>query len=159
MHQQLRSLAHVWMMIGDDNDGQMIFGDLGGLKLPDICLTGEEKPEKTSPRKLVPTGDRTRARCVTGAHATAWPTGRTSSSPPPSPYSSSSIIECTINFNTDIQTNKWKNAETRLKDPICIEIHIRKILYILEFIFINLISYIYLYHLVPIVNVIVFILL
>ena len=33
-------------------------------------FTGEENPEKTSPRKLVPTGDRTRARCVTGAHAT-----------------------------------------------------------------------------------------
>ena len=62
------------MMIEDDNDGQMIFGDIGGLKLPDICLTGEENPEKTSPRKLVPTGDRTRARCVTGAHAAAWPT-------------------------------------------------------------------------------------
>ena len=28
----------------DDNDGQMIFGDLVGLKLPDICLTGEDKP-------------------------------------------------------------------------------------------------------------------
>ena len=27
----------------DDNDGQMIFGDLGGLRLPDICLTVEEK--------------------------------------------------------------------------------------------------------------------
>ena len=39
----------------------MIFGDLGSLNLPDICLTGEEKPQKTtSPRKLVPTGDRTR---------------------------------------------------------------------------------------------------
>ena len=34
------------MMIDDDNDGQMIFGDLGGLKLPDICVTGEEKPKK-----------------------------------------------------------------------------------------------------------------
>ena len=56
-------------MIMDENGGQMIFGDLEGLKLPDICLTGEEKPRKTSPRKLVPTGDRTRARCVTGAHA------------------------------------------------------------------------------------------
>ena len=44
----------------DDNDGQIIFGDLGGLKFPDICLTGEEKPRKTSPRKPVPTGDRTR---------------------------------------------------------------------------------------------------
>ena len=54
----------------DDNDGQMIFGDLVGLKLPDICLTGEGKPQKASPRKLVPTGDRTRARCVTSAHVT-----------------------------------------------------------------------------------------
>ena len=62
------------MMSDDDNDGQMIFGDLGGLKLPDICLTGEENPEKTSPRKRVPTGDRTRARYVTDAHATTWST-------------------------------------------------------------------------------------
>ena len=28
----------------DDNGGQMIFGDLGGLKLPEICLKGEGKP-------------------------------------------------------------------------------------------------------------------
>ena len=62
------------MMSDDDNDGQMIFGDLGDLKLPDICLTGEGKTQKTSPRKPVPTGDRTRARCVTGEHADAWPT-------------------------------------------------------------------------------------
>ena len=34
------------MMSDDDNDGQMKFGNLGGLKLPDICLTGEEKPRK-----------------------------------------------------------------------------------------------------------------
>ena len=40
----------------DDYDGQMIFGDLMGLKLPDIRLTGEEKPRKTLPRKLVTTG-------------------------------------------------------------------------------------------------------
>ena len=33
-------------MIMDDNDVQMIFGDRRGLKLPDICLTGEEKPQK-----------------------------------------------------------------------------------------------------------------
>ena len=65
------------MMIDDDNDGQIIFGNLEGLKLPDICLIGEENPEKTSPMKLVPTGDRTRARYVTGAHATAWPTAVT----------------------------------------------------------------------------------
>ena len=61
-------------MIDDDNDGQMIFGELGDLKLPDICLTGEEKPQKPSPRKLVPTGDRTRARCMTGTHASVLPT-------------------------------------------------------------------------------------
>ena len=30
----------------DDYDGQMIFGDFLGLKLPDIYLTGEEKPQK-----------------------------------------------------------------------------------------------------------------
>ena len=63
------------MMSDDDSDGQMIFGDLGGLILSDICLTGEKKtPKKASPRKHVPTGDRTRARCVTSAHATACPT-------------------------------------------------------------------------------------
>ena len=49
-------------------------GTFGGLKRPDICLTGEQNHEKTSPRKHVPIGDRTRARCVTGAHATTWPT-------------------------------------------------------------------------------------
>ena len=41
------------MMI-DDNDGQMIFGDLGGLKLPDICLTGEEKPRKNPTQETCP---------------------------------------------------------------------------------------------------------
>ena len=55
--------------------GKCYSGTLGGgLKLPDICLTGEEKSRKISPRKLVQTGDRTRARCVTGAHATTCPT-------------------------------------------------------------------------------------
>ena len=49
----------------------MIFGHLVGLKLPDICLTVRKKPQKTSHRKLVPTGDRMRARCMTGAHAIA----------------------------------------------------------------------------------------
>ena len=28
----------------NDYDGKMIFGDLVGLKLPDICLIGEEIP-------------------------------------------------------------------------------------------------------------------
>ena len=31
-------------MMMDEYHGQMIFGDLVGLKLPDIRLTGEEKP-------------------------------------------------------------------------------------------------------------------
>ena len=52
-------------MMMNDYDGQMISRDLVGLKLPDIRLTGEENPEKKTPRKLVPTGDRTRARCGT----------------------------------------------------------------------------------------------
>ena len=41
-------------MIMDDNDGQMIFGDLGGLKLPDSCLTGEEKPRKNLTQETCP---------------------------------------------------------------------------------------------------------
>ena len=49
----LRARQHLTKVIGarneimmDDYDGQMIFGNLTGLKLPDICLTGEEKPRK-----------------------------------------------------------------------------------------------------------------
>ena len=49
-------------------------GNHGDLKLPDICFTIEKNLEKTSPRKLVPTRDRTGARCVTGAHATSCST-------------------------------------------------------------------------------------
>ena len=41
----------------DDDDGKMIFGDIGGLKLPDICLTGEEIPrKKPHPGNLSRTG-------------------------------------------------------------------------------------------------------
>ena len=58
----------------DDYDGQMIFGDFEDLKLPDICLTEEEKFRENLPRKLLPTGDQTRARCVIGAHADACST-------------------------------------------------------------------------------------
>ena len=42
------------MMIDDDNDGQMIFWDLGGLELSDICLTGEEKLRKTLTQETCP---------------------------------------------------------------------------------------------------------
>ena len=36
-------------MSDDDNDGQMIFGDLGGIKLPD-----EEKPRKNLTQETCP---------------------------------------------------------------------------------------------------------
>ena len=38
----------------DDNDDQMIFGNLGGLKLPYICLIGEEKPRKNLTQETCP---------------------------------------------------------------------------------------------------------
>ena len=38
----------------DDDDGQMKYGDLGGLKLPDISLTGEENPEKNLSQDTYP---------------------------------------------------------------------------------------------------------
>ena len=38
----------------DDYDGQMIFGDLVGLKLPDIRLIGEEKPRKNLTQETYP---------------------------------------------------------------------------------------------------------
>ena len=41
-------------MMMDDYDGQMIFGDLLGLKLPDIRLTGEKKPRKNLTQKTCP---------------------------------------------------------------------------------------------------------
>ena len=57
----------------------MIFGDLGGLKLPGICLTGEEKPQKknltqeTCPdRGLNPGPPRDRHACYHLSHSW-WP--------------------------------------------------------------------------------------
>ena len=41
-------------MIRDDYDGEMIFGDLVALKLPDICLTDEEKPRKNLTEETCP---------------------------------------------------------------------------------------------------------
>ena len=58
----------------NDYDGQIIFEDLVGLQLPDSCLTGEQKPRKNTPRKLVPTSNWARVRCVTVQHATACST-------------------------------------------------------------------------------------
>ena len=41
-------------MMMDDNDDQTIFGDLVGLKLPDIRLTGEKKPRKNLTQETFP---------------------------------------------------------------------------------------------------------
>ena len=41
-------------MIMDDYDGQMILGDLVGLKLPNIRRTGEEKPQKSLTQDACP---------------------------------------------------------------------------------------------------------
>ena len=40
--------------IWNDDDGQMIFGDFGGLKFPDICLAGEEKTRKNLTQETCP---------------------------------------------------------------------------------------------------------
>ena len=32
----------------------MIFGDRGGLKFPDLCLTGEDKPRKNLTQEICP---------------------------------------------------------------------------------------------------------
>ena len=61
-------------MIMDDDDGQMLLGDLMGLKHPDIRLTSEEKLRKKLNQETCPDRDRTRARCVTGAHDTTCST-------------------------------------------------------------------------------------
>ena len=41
-------------MMMDDNDGQMIFGEVVGLKLPDIRLTVEKKPRKNLTQETCP---------------------------------------------------------------------------------------------------------
>ena len=51
----------------DDYEGQMIFVDLVGLKLPDIYLRGEEKPRKKKLTKET-CPDRASNPCMIGAH-------------------------------------------------------------------------------------------
>ena len=41
-------------MTMDDYDGQIMFGDLVGRKLPDIRLTDEEKPRKILTKETFP---------------------------------------------------------------------------------------------------------
>ena len=52
----------------------MIFGDLVGLKLADISLTGEEKLRKNLTWETCPDRGSSPVRCVTGARATACST-------------------------------------------------------------------------------------
>ena len=40
--------------MSDDDDGQMVFEELGLLKNPDICLTGEEKPQNNFTQETCP---------------------------------------------------------------------------------------------------------
>ena len=58
---EVASTSQVIGARNDANDGQMIFGDLGAESFATFVLQVRKNPEKTSPRKLVPTGDRTRA--------------------------------------------------------------------------------------------------
>ena len=53
MRQYFRSLTPV-MNVDDYNDGQMMLGDDRGLKLPDICLTGEKKLRKNITQETCP---------------------------------------------------------------------------------------------------------
>ena len=49
-------------------------GTLGPKAFWHLSYRWEKTPRKTAPRKLVPTGGRTRAHCVTSAHATTCST-------------------------------------------------------------------------------------
>ena len=73
--QHLRSLTPVlkwWWMI---MMAKWYSGNLWAQSFLTFVSQVRKKPrEKTSPRKLVSTGDRTRARCVTSAHVTTCPT-------------------------------------------------------------------------------------
>ena len=57
----------------DDYDGP-IFGDLVGLKHPDTCLTGEEKPTKKSHPGILSRSGIETGPGMTGAHATVCST-------------------------------------------------------------------------------------
>ncbi|PSN35633.1 hypothetical protein C0J52_24364 [Blattella germanica] len=47
----------------DDYDGQMMSGDRLGLKFPDICLMGEEKPQKNLTQDTCPDRESNPASC------------------------------------------------------------------------------------------------
>ena len=53
-HSRIHSFILTRRIWKDDCDGQIIFGDLVGLKLPDIYLAGEEKHRKNLTQKTCP---------------------------------------------------------------------------------------------------------
>ena len=68
-------------MSDDDSDDQIIFGDIGDLKLRDICLTGGEKPRKNLTQESCPDRGsnpgplRDRRACCHLAHSGGLQTG------------------------------------------------------------------------------------
>ena len=63
-------LSVLWMIMV----AKWYSGALGAYSFLTFALQERKNPEETSPKKLVSTGDRTLARCVTSAHATTSPT-------------------------------------------------------------------------------------
>ena len=51
---QAQTVIATRRILKNDYGGQMIFGDLVGLKFPDICLTGEEEPRKNLTQDTCP---------------------------------------------------------------------------------------------------------
>ena len=74
-----------------------VFGDLVGLKLPDICLTGEKKSRKNLAQETCPYPGWTRVRCVTGAHPTAC----------------STVVDQILTLNMEI----WNSTKLHASDP------------------------------------------
>ena len=70
IHTPIHSKKKRWIW-KDSYGGQMIFGDLEGIKFPDICLKDEEKPRKNITQENCANRGSNRVRCVTGSHATA----------------------------------------------------------------------------------------
>ena len=71
-----------------------------------------KNPEKTSPRKPVPTGDRTRARCVTSAHATTCSTAVDDLKFYVFKVVSDNRVKYEIQLNSDMSEDGLINTET-----------------------------------------------
>ena len=71
---QAHSVIPARRLWNDDYGGQMIFGDICGLKVSSHSSYRWGKTPKKPHPGTCPNGNRTRARCVTGTHATACST-------------------------------------------------------------------------------------